>query len=1046
MTMSVPTPDSGEDAQSPAEPHEGEEGELEPLAAEAIETLEQRGAAAFDSLLLAHPEHAEELRRRVAALSRLGLLELSASDWGESVGPYRVVRSLGSGGMGEVLLGEHAETGEQAAIKLGPVPQAALSPSHGKQTQRAAERFAREVRAVADLSHPSIVPIIEIGEHKGRAWFAMEFVDGVGLDRVLEAVRSSAVPPTELTGSDLAAAVPGAPSEAFGATWFGAIGNIVQQVAQALIEAHAAGVVHRDVKPSNILLSRAGGVQIVDFGLAHLEDMPTLTLSGEFAGTPYYVAPEQIENVRGGVDGRADVFSLGVTLYECAALERPFAGRTPVEVLSSITTREPEPLGRVAPHLPASLELLCAKALEKSPALRYGSMQEFSDDLGRLLQFRPLLAKPPSPPARLVRWARRRPWRAASTALGALLLLGAPIGLLIANSKIRAERDLVRDEARRNGMVVDHFVRHFDSSTESADADNFSRKLLDRGVNRLSGELSDEPRVKAALLHGSGRAYLELGRPADARPLLDRALGIWLREGVEASGERARVLADLARVHLAEDRPGIARDLASRALSEVNRSSLTMEVGQEIQITIASSSLALGEIEAARASLEQLRLDPAAEALSGDIARVWEGIGRRELESSDLPGAEDAYRRSLELLQRAWAPDGARLAVVHDGLANALEPAGPGSEAEAREHRARAARLRGLDGGSLGSSASTGLPFMREPSWAATYGAAFDDGVTALQAGRLDAARRRFVEALEMAPFMAVAAYNLACVESREGNLEAAVAWLDRARRAGFACTEARRQSIESDEDLAGVRASAAGQEVLARLGMQWSEAQGHTSRHGRASSEALDQQPPPLLVVIHDRGERALDVAAAGPWRDLADQLGATLLVPAAPFLVGATAADGAAWATDPRELWAKPRAFGQPVLDAVSEALEGGDVDRRAVWIAGSGVSAMLALDLLVENPGLFRRGWLVDPYLHGASGASSGSLARALGARLAVSISGAAPPAEAYATDAASFAVDVERWLRLDGGWRASLAVEGAWPLVSPQLLDWWQQSDD
>ena len=132
--------------------------------------------------------------------------------------------------------------------------------------------------------------------------------------------------------------------------------------------------------------------------------------------------------------------------------------------------------------------------------------------------------------------------------------------------------------------------------------------------------------------------------------------------------------------------------------------------------------------------------------------------------------------------------------------------------------------------------------------------------------------------------------------------------------------------------------------------------------------------------------------------------------------------------------------------MLDAVSEALEAGDVDRRAVWIAGSGASAMLALDLLVENPGLFRRGWLVDPYLHGASGASSGSLARALGARLAVSISGAVPPEEAYATDAASFAADVEQWLSLDGGWRDSLAVERAWPQVSPQLLDWWQQSDD
>ncbi len=192
---------------------------------------------------------------------------------------------------------------------------------------------------------------------------------------------------------------------------------------------------------------------------------------------------------------------------------------------------------------------------------------------------------------------------------------------------------------------------------------------------------------------------------------------------------------------------------------------------------------------------------------------------------------------------------------------------------------------------------------------------------------------------------------------------------------------------------------------------------------------------------MIHDHGESAAE-ASQGPWAKAAEALGATLLVPSAPFLVGAEPSDGTACAPDLRDLWRQPESFGYPVLTQVRAALQVGDVDRERVWIVGNGMGALLALDLLIENPGLFRRGWLVDPVLHAKSGASSGRLARALGARLAVTITDDGPPPEAIAQAPATYASDVEGWLRSAGDWGDSLRVERQGNFNTDSgLFAWW-----
>ncbi len=1012
--------------------------------AECIEALESRGPDALEAILATEPEQAERARARLAALAKVGMLSLPDHDWKETIGPYEVIRRLGSGGMGEVVLAEHMETKVRVALKLGPIPQVSLTPDHDKQTHRANERFSREVQAVAGIRHPSIVPVLDSGRHKGRAWFATEFVDGVSLDRVLEAVRATDVLPEALTGRDIAAAVPGADENAFGATWVVVVGRIIREVAGALVEAHAAGVIHRDIKPSNILLRPDGGVQVVDFGLAHVEDMPTLTLSGEFAGTPYYVAPEQVENVRGGVDGRADVFSLGVTLYECASLRRPFTGQTPLEVLTAICGREPEPLRKVAPHLPVDLERLCRRALEKDPMHRYPTMQAFADDLGRLLEFRPLASAPLSPFQRSKRWARRRPWRAAFLGLAALLIISTPIVLLIANAKIRDQRDRVMDEAERSSLVVEHFVEHFNPTSGDPATDEAARMLLDRGALRLQYGLADDLRVRASLLHASARAYLQLGRPGDARPLLDRAFGLWLREGDAGSDDRARVLADLARVHLAENRPGLARDLATRALEEMSSGASGMEFKQRVMTTVAAANVELGDVALARNGL--LELGVAEEIVRDDAAAVWESIGRLELERGDSVSARGALTKSLDLLQHAWAPNGERLANVHDALADTANRIEGASSPPAKEHRARAERLRsrppGRTAAQLGDDAQA-FPFLDEPIWAPAYIEASGRAVAALQAGRFDDSRKFFIEALDSRPSPAVAAYNLACCESLAGRIDEAGVWLDRARLLGFACFDQRLQSVERDPDIAALRASPAGQKVLRSMTQQFELAREYESRTvvvpATRPANAAEGWLPPLLVVVHDYGQTPADVAT-GPWAAIAEKLGATLLVPCGPYFVGESMAEGAAWSPDPRDLWGQPEPFGLPVLDQVRASLELGEVDLDRVWIGGRGQGAMLALDLLLENPGLFRNGWLIDPILHAKSGAASGHLPKVLGGRLAVSITATPPPAEALAKDAGAYAADVERWLKVAGDWQDSVRVVQQDAESADDLADW------
>lgn len=306
------------------------------------------------------------------------------------LGEFELLSELGRGGMGVVYLARQRSLSREVAVKVlveGPAT-----------TKKVVERFHREARAAARLRHPGIVPVIADGQDGDTHWFAMEYVRGHDLARELGLQRAG-----EVLASDRPFLPrPGEPNHA------ARIAEVAASVADALEYTHTSGMVHRDIKPQNILIQKDGRVQIVDFGLVRDESLGAITQTGELAGTPHYMSPEQAKLQRAKVDHRTDIYSLGVVLYEMATLKRPFEGKTSADVLSKIQTGEPRAPRSLNPTLPRDLQTICQKAMAKEPDARYASAAALRDDLRRFLGHQAIVARPPSLSVRVGRWVRRR--------------------------------------------------------------------------------------------------------------------------------------------------------------------------------------------------------------------------------------------------------------------------------------------------------------------------------------------------------------------------------------------------------------------------------------------------------------------------------------------------------------------------------------------------------------------------------------------------------------------------------------------------------------
>jgi serine/threonine protein kinase/tetratricopeptide (TPR) repeat protein len=405
------------------------EPEFDALVVQCLSRIDREGDVALEAVCAEHPELADRLRSRLRLLHEAGLLESSSSvaDFPEALGDFRLLRRLGGGGMGVVYLAEQTSLGRRVALKL-------IRPEH-LYFPGARARFTREAQAIAHLAHPGIVPVHTFGEAGGIPYLAMELVEGASLAAVLADLAHKRS--EQLSGADLLDALStrtgttAQPSERaampFAGSWCDACVWIAREIAQALEHAHQRGVVHRDVKSSNVMLTSSGRVMLVDFGLASTSGSSAATRTGSALGSLPYMAPEQLQGRAGEIGPVTDVYGLGVTLFECIALRRPFHHDDATQLRAAILAANPPRLSSLAGGVPPELEAVVEVAMSPELDRRYRSAADFARDLSHVLAREPIEARPAGAAMRLRRWAQRNPARAVATALAVAIVVGGPL-------------------------------------------------------------------------------------------------------------------------------------------------------------------------------------------------------------------------------------------------------------------------------------------------------------------------------------------------------------------------------------------------------------------------------------------------------------------------------------------------------------------------------------------------------------------------------------------------------------------------------------------
>lgn len=543
------------------------------------------------------------------------------------LGDYRLLREIGRGGMGVVYEAEQVSLHRRVALKVLPFA--------GALDERQLQRFKNEALAAAQLDHPHIVDVYGVGCERAVHFFVMRYVEGHSLAEVIQALRderrrgTAAVPSGNgasrhrLASTGVAGAVPrravppGGPMETAdvrkrevptrkekpsarlsdsGSTedpaYFLAVAKIGIQLAAALDHAHQSGVVHRDVKPANIILDAHRKAWITDFGLARAESNVNLTMTGDVLGTLRYMSPEQALAKRAVLDHRTDIYSLGATLYELLTLEPAFPETDRQTLLRRIVSEDPVPPRRLSPRLPADLETIVLKALAKNPRERYDTAGDLADDLRRFLGNRPITARRPTLRQRAAKWAQRHTalvWSAAAILLVTTLALGISTAMILSalgretaaldqartnldqTERERAEKERERQRAEENLQLAEANLRRAEENFQRArdTVDTYLTKvsddqLLNRpGMQPLRKELlelalkyyqefteqeADVPELQLELARAFNRVgdiTRQIGAGGEARPAYEAAVAI-LERIVAAHPEVAIHQAELA--------------------------------------------------------------------------------------------------------------------------------------------------------------------------------------------------------------------------------------------------------------------------------------------------------------------------------------------------------------------------------------------------------------------------------------------------------------------------------------------------------------------
>lgn len=611
----------------PPEPAEPDDRRLFRAVQEYLDELESGRRPDRRKWIARYPDLAEALDEALAGLDIMHRAAAAvnaparpapepglAAELCAPIGDFRIVREIGRGGMGIVYEATQLSLGRRVALKVLPFA-AGLDAKY-------LQRFRQEAQAAAQLHHTNIVPVYAVGCERGIHYYAMQLIDGQSLDRIIRQLRTEAgldaaeatssagsrprkggaaleVPPTEPLGPstlEMPARAPDpeprvlAPAEetldrlsadfsthrvAGKAEVFRSVARFMVQAAEALEYAHGQGIVHRDVKPANLLVDLRGNLWITDFGLAQFHSDQGLTRTGDVLGTIRYASPEQVSGRRVVLDHRTDIYSLGATFYELITLRPLFAGASRHALLQQVLNEEPAAPRSLDRAVPPELETILLKALNKNPSDRYNTAQELADDLRRFLRDEPILARRPTHVERVRKWGRRHP--ALVTAVVAVMFVTLVISgvsnwlITQANSRTRSALEAERLRAEEAEQRFSQARRAVDLIIEVSENDladkpplqQLRRRLLEsalvyyqdfiaqhRGNPASQAELvSVQERLKKVLddlsvLEGAGQLLVLADQRVQADLALDAAQRQRVQEILQDFSRRRRDLLD----------------------------------------------------------------------------------------------------------------------------------------------------------------------------------------------------------------------------------------------------------------------------------------------------------------------------------------------------------------------------------------------------------------------------------------------------------------------------------------------------------------------